>query len=117
MLTNPTYRQNVATFALLYIAGGGIGLAVSLPYAVKYGYWRSILWSPTWFIFAFLRRLATLEATISLPGPALPRAAAAREEGQRARAVGRGPAGSASAPGRARAVAGPAGGRVLVPGG
>ena len=67
MLTNPTYRQNVATFALLYIAGGGIGLAVSLPYAVKYGYWRAVLWSPTWFIFAFLRRLATLEAAISLP--------------------------------------------------
>ena len=67
VLTNPTYRQNVATFALLYIAGGGIGLAVSVPYAVKYGYWRSILWSPSWFIFAFLRRLATLEAVISLP--------------------------------------------------
>ena len=42
-------------------------LAISLPYAVRYGYWRSILWSPTWFAFAFLRRLATLEAAISLP--------------------------------------------------
>ncbi len=41
VLTNPTYRQNIATFALLYIAGGGIGLAVSIPYAIKYGYWRS----------------------------------------------------------------------------
>ena len=40
-LTNPTYRQNLATFALLYIAGGGIGLVISLPYAVKYGYWRA----------------------------------------------------------------------------
>ena len=67
VLTNPTYRQNVATFALLYIAGGGIGMAVSIPYAVKYGYWRAILYSPSWFIFAFLRRLATLEAAISLP--------------------------------------------------
>ena len=67
VLSNPTYRQNVATFALLYIAGGGIGLAVSIPYAVKYGYWRAILYSPSWFIFAFLRRLATLEAAISLP--------------------------------------------------
>jgi hypothetical protein len=57
----------VATFALLYIAGGGIGLAVSVPYAVKYRYWRAILFSPSWFIFAFLRRLATLEAAISLP--------------------------------------------------
>jgi cellulose synthase/poly-beta-1,6-N-acetylglucosamine synthase-like glycosyltransferase len=67
VLTNPTYRQNVATFVLLYIAGGGIGLAVSLPYAVKYRYWRSILYSPGWFVYAFLRRLATLEAAISLP--------------------------------------------------
>ena len=57
----------MATFALLYIAGGGIGLAVSLPYAVRYRYWRAILYSPSWFIYAFLRRLATLEAAISLP--------------------------------------------------
>jgi cellulose synthase/poly-beta-1,6-N-acetylglucosamine synthase-like glycosyltransferase len=66
-LTNPSYRQNVVTFALLYVAGGGVSLAISLPYAIKYRWWRSILWSPTWFIFAFLRRLATLEAAISLP--------------------------------------------------
>jgi hypothetical protein len=38
-----------------------------VPYAIKYGYWRSILWAPTWFLFSFLRRLATLEAAISLP--------------------------------------------------
>ncbi len=67
VLTSPTYRQNVATFALLYIAGGAIALAVSMPYAVKYGYWRAILYSPSWFVYAFLRRLATLEAAISLP--------------------------------------------------
>ena len=67
VLTSPTYRQNVATFVLLYIAGGAIALAVSLPYAIKYGYWRSIPWAPTWFVYAFLRRLATLEAAISLP--------------------------------------------------
>ncbi len=66
-LTNPTYRQNVATFALLYVVGGGVPLAVSLPYAVKYRYWRSIVWSPTWFAFALLRRVASLEAAISLP--------------------------------------------------
>jgi hypothetical protein len=42
-------------------------LAISLPYAARYGFWRSVLWSPTWFAFAFLRRLATLEAAISLP--------------------------------------------------
>ncbi|MGI8449378.1 MAG: hypothetical protein ACR2MP_19810, partial [Streptosporangiaceae bacterium] len=46
VLTSPTYRQNVATFALLYIADSGVGMAVSLPYAVKYGYWRAILFSP-----------------------------------------------------------------------
>ena len=99
VLSNPTYRQNVATFGLLYIAGGGIGLAVSIPYAVKYGYWRAILYSPSWFIFAFLRRLATLEAAISLPVRPFP----ARLPVRRAAAVPeplpvRGPAESASAP-------------------
>ena len=84
VLTNPTYRQNVATFALLYIAGGGIGMAVSIPYAVKYGYWRAILYSPSWFIFAFLRRLATLEAAISLPVRPFPAPAAGQEDGRRA---------------------------------
>src|ERR1035438_1363416 len=66
-LTNPSYRQNVVTFALLYVAGGGVSLVFSLPYAIKYGYWRSILWAPTWFLYAFLRRVATLEAAITLP--------------------------------------------------
>ena len=40
--------------------------------AVKYRYWRSILWMPTLFAFAFLRRLATLEAVISLPARPFP---------------------------------------------
>ena len=66
-LTSPTYRQNVVTFAVLYVLGGGVPLAISLPYAVKYRYWRSILWAPTWFAYAFLRRVALLEAAISLP--------------------------------------------------
>ena len=66
-LTHPDYRQNVATFALLYVAGGAVPLAISLPLAIKYRCWRSIAWSPTWFAFAFLRRLAALEAAISLP--------------------------------------------------
>ncbi|HWG65408.1 MAG TPA: glycosyltransferase family 2 protein [Streptosporangiaceae bacterium] len=77
-LTTPSYRQNVVTFALLYIAGGGVSLAISLPYAIKYGYWRSILWSPTWFVYAFLRRLATLESNISLPVRPFPALGAAR---------------------------------------
>jgi hypothetical protein len=79
VLTHPSYRQNVSTFFLLYAVGGAIPLAVSLPLAVKHRYWRSISWMPTWFAFAFLRRLATLEAAISLPTrPFLPALAAAR---------------------------------------
>ena len=66
-LTSPTYRQNVVTFALLYALGGGVSVALSLPYAVRYRQWRSILWAPTWFAYAFLRRVAVLEAAISLP--------------------------------------------------
>jgi hypothetical protein len=57
---------------LLYAAGGAVPLVVSLPLAVKYRYWRSILWLPTWFAYAFLRRLATLEAFISLPARPFP---------------------------------------------
>jgi cellulose synthase/poly-beta-1,6-N-acetylglucosamine synthase-like glycosyltransferase len=75
VITHPSYRQNAATLALLYAIGGAIPLAVSLPLAVKYRYWRSILWMPTWSAFAILRRIATLEAVISLPTrpfPALP---------------------------------------------
>jgi cellulose synthase/poly-beta-1,6-N-acetylglucosamine synthase-like glycosyltransferase len=67
VLTHPSYRQNVATFLLLYAVGGAISLAISLPLAIKHRCWRSILWMPTWFAYAFLRRLAALEAVISLP--------------------------------------------------
>ena len=65
--TQPSVRGNILTFLLLYAAGGGVVLAISLPYAARYGRWRSIAWSPTWFVFAFLRRIGTLEAAISLP--------------------------------------------------
>jgi len=67
VVAHPTYRQNVATFALLYVAGGAVPLVVSLPLAVKHRCWQSLLWAPTWFAYAFLRRLGTLEAVISLP--------------------------------------------------
>jgi cellulose synthase/poly-beta-1,6-N-acetylglucosamine synthase-like glycosyltransferase len=91
VLTHPSYRQNVATFFLLYAIGGAIPLAISLPLAVKHRHWRSLLWMPTWFAFAFLRRLAALEAVISMPtrrfpGPA--RGSAARPETTGARSSG-----------------------------
>jgi cellulose synthase/poly-beta-1,6-N-acetylglucosamine synthase-like glycosyltransferase len=67
VVTHPSYRQNISTFLILYALGGAIPMLISAPLAVKYRCWRSLLWMPTWFIFAFLRRLATLEAVISLP--------------------------------------------------
>jgi hypothetical protein len=57
---------------LLYVIAGGIPLVIGLPLAVKYRYWRSILWMPTWSAFAFLRRLSTPEAVVSLPGRPFP---------------------------------------------
>ncbi len=77
-LTNPTYRQNVVTLSLVYLVGGAVALAIGVPFAIKYRHWRSILWAPTWFAYAFLRRLATLEALISLPTRPLPAVASAR---------------------------------------
>ncbi|MGH3232711.1 MAG: glycosyltransferase [Streptosporangiaceae bacterium] len=89
VLTHPSYRQNVSTFFVLYAAGGAIPLAVSLPLAVKHRYWRSIVWMPTWFAFAFLRRLATLEAAISLPTRPFLRALAAARSTRDSAPVGR----------------------------
>jgi cellulose synthase/poly-beta-1,6-N-acetylglucosamine synthase-like glycosyltransferase len=66
-LTNPGYRSSIGVLALLYVAGGALPLTVALPLAVRHREWRSIAWMPTWFAFAFLRRLGTLEAAISLP--------------------------------------------------
>jgi cellulose synthase/poly-beta-1,6-N-acetylglucosamine synthase-like glycosyltransferase len=67
VVSHPSYRQNISTFLILYALGGAVPLLISAPLAVKHRYWRSLLWMPTWFAFAFLRRLATLEAVISLP--------------------------------------------------
>jgi cellulose synthase/poly-beta-1,6-N-acetylglucosamine synthase-like glycosyltransferase len=91
VLTHPSYRGNLLTGLLLYAAGGGVVLAVSLPYAVRFGFWRSILWAPTWFAFAFLRRIGTLEAAISLPVRPFPARAPAAA---RAKPSAAGPAGS-----------------------
>jgi hypothetical protein len=79
VLTHPSYRQNIATFLILYALGGAIPMLVSAPLAIKYRYWRGLLWMPTWFAFAFLRRLATLAAVISLPTRPLFARAANRE--------------------------------------
>jgi len=81
VLTHPGYRHSVAILALLYVLGGTLPLAISLPLAIKYGYWRSILWAPTWFAYAFLRRLATLEAIISLPTRPFPAVTPSRSPG------------------------------------
>jgi glycosyltransferase involved in cell wall biosynthesis len=66
-LTHPSYRQNIATVSLVYIAAGAVPVLISVPFAVKQRQWRSLGWIPTWFAYAFLRRLATLEAAITLP--------------------------------------------------
>jgi cellulose synthase/poly-beta-1,6-N-acetylglucosamine synthase-like glycosyltransferase len=84
-LTHPTYRQNVATFAAVYIAAGAVPVMFSVPFAVRRRQWRSLLWIPTWCAYAFLRRLATLEAAITLPVRPFPARAPARARAQRGR--------------------------------
>jgi cellulose synthase/poly-beta-1,6-N-acetylglucosamine synthase-like glycosyltransferase len=91
-LTHPTYRQNIATFAGIYIAAGAVPVLISVPFAIKQRQWRSLCWIPTWFAYAFLRRLATLEAAITLPVRPFPAPAPAR----------------IPSPGRAASAAGPA---------
>ena len=68
----------------MYIAAGAVPVLISLPFAIKDRQWRSLPWIPTWCAYAFLRRLATLEAAITLPVRPLPAPARARSA-QRAR--------------------------------
>jgi cellulose synthase/poly-beta-1,6-N-acetylglucosamine synthase-like glycosyltransferase len=77
-LTHPSYRQNLATFALVYLAAGAVPVLISIPFAIRHRQWRSLLWLPTWFAYAFLRRLGTLEAAITLPVRPFPATAGAR---------------------------------------
>ncbi|HXW45567.1 MAG TPA: glycosyltransferase family 2 protein [Streptosporangiaceae bacterium] len=78
-LTNPGYRSSAGVLALLYLAGGALPLVVALPLAVRHRQWRSIAWAPTWFAFAYLRRLGTQEAAISLPTRPFPARRIVRE--------------------------------------
>ena len=66
-VTHPTYRRNLVTVLVLVVVGGAVGLVISLPFAARHRRWQSIVWLPTWFAYAALRRVATLEAVISLP--------------------------------------------------
>jgi cellulose synthase/poly-beta-1,6-N-acetylglucosamine synthase-like glycosyltransferase len=77
-LTHPSYRQNLATFALVYLAAGAVPVLISIPFAIRHRQWRSLLWLPTWFAYAFLRRLGTLEAAITLPVRPFPATAGTR---------------------------------------
>ena len=80
-LTHPSYRQNVATFALVYLTAGAVPVLISVPFAVRQRQWRSLPWVPTWFAYAFLRRLGTLEAAITLPVRPFPFRSARRVTG------------------------------------
>jgi hypothetical protein len=91
-LTHPTYRQNIATFAGIYIAAGAVPVLISVPFAIKQRQWRSLCWIPTWFAYAVLRRLATLEAAITLPVRPFPAPAPARIPSPRSAAPAAGPA-------------------------
>ncbi len=66
-LSRPTTRQNVVTAAVVYLAAGAVPVLISVPFAIRHRLWRSLAWLPTWFLFAFLRRLATLEAVLTMP--------------------------------------------------
>ncbi len=81
-LVQPSYRHTVVTVIFLGLLASAPAAVLALPLAVKYRQWRSIMWMPTWFAFAFLRRLALLEAMLSLPTrPLLSRRGHHREVG------------------------------------
>lgn len=69
----PDYRRGILAIVELYLLLGAVYLAVAVALIVRHRCWRLLVWLPTWYAFAFLRRLATLEALVSLPTrPGLP---------------------------------------------
>lgn len=94
-LTHPSYRQNLATFAGVYITMDAVPALISVPFAVRHRRWRSLCWLPTHFAYAYLRRLATLEAAITLPVRPFPALARVPSRERSRRAAG-------SRPGRSR---------------
>ncbi|HEV7207121.1 MAG TPA: glycosyltransferase family 2 protein [Mycobacteriales bacterium] len=72
----PAYRRGVLTIVQLYLLLGAAYLTVAVALIVRHRCWRLLPWLPTWYAFAFLRRLAMLEALISLPTRPLLRRAA-----------------------------------------
>ncbi|HVX43161.1 MAG TPA: glycosyltransferase [Mycobacteriales bacterium] len=71
-ISHPSYRQGLLSFLILKMIAAALPLAISIPLAVKAGLWKNVLWLPTWFIFAFVRKIAALESFISLPTRPVP---------------------------------------------
>ena len=86
VITHPTYRENFATLLVLWALAGAIPLLIALPLAIRYGHWKSLAWLPTWFAFTVLRRVATLEAFISMPTRPVAAPVLVRELNRRRRA-------------------------------
>jgi hypothetical protein len=72
-LLEPDSRRTVVTIAALYVLAAGLYLAVSVVLCAYYRQWRLLPWILTWYPFALLRRVAMLEALLSLPVRPLPR--------------------------------------------
>jgi len=63
----PTARRTVLTFFGLYLAAAGAYLLLTTLLVMQHRQWRLIAWIPTWYAFTLLRRIAMLEALLSLP--------------------------------------------------
>jgi cellulose synthase/poly-beta-1,6-N-acetylglucosamine synthase-like glycosyltransferase len=66
-LLRPSYRHTVLTVASLYLVAAGLYLAVSVGLLIRHRRWSLLPWLPAWYAFALLRRIAMLEALITLP--------------------------------------------------
>jgi cellulose synthase/poly-beta-1,6-N-acetylglucosamine synthase-like glycosyltransferase len=64
---DPSYRRTIVTIAGLYVFAALLYFAVSVAVIARYRQWRLLVWLPTWYAFALLRRVAMLEALLTLP--------------------------------------------------
>ncbi len=64
---DPGFRRSMEGVGIVYAAAGGAYLLVTVALVLGYRRPGLLLWLPSWFVFTFLRRLAMLEALLSLP--------------------------------------------------
>jgi hypothetical protein len=66
-LGNTVTRSSAVYLVMIPLVLASFWLGVLVAAAARYNYWGVVAWFPTYLAFSFLRRIALMEAFLSLP--------------------------------------------------